>query len=68
LLNKVFLIIFIESEIIPKLLLEILCLRKWITQTAPIVVKIKAVFSLKTAFIVAKAGKETTENAQTIRS
>ncbi|OXA68442.1 hypothetical protein B0A61_01660, partial [Flavobacterium aquatile LMG 4008 = ATCC 11947] len=55
-------------EIIVKLLLKILCLLKWITQIAPIVVEIKAVFSLKTAFIAAKAGKWITENARTNRS
>jgi len=31
-------------------------------------VEIKTVFSLKTAFIAAKAGKWTTENARTTRS
>ena len=65
---KVFLIIFLGSEIIMKLLLKICPLLKWITQIAPIVVEIKTVFSLKTAFIAAKAGKWTTENARTTRS
>jgi hypothetical protein len=39
-----------------KLILKIEPLLKWITQIAPIVAAIKTVFSLKTAFIAAKAG------------
>ncbi len=49
-----------------KLPLKIETTLKWFTQIAPIVVEIKIVFSLKTTFIAAKAGKQNTQMHKTI--